>query len=84
MKSRRSVLVFPLALFSLRAVLGQQPVIIAISDPSGSPVPGAKIRVVPASDPEQKIKTDGKGQLALTLKPGGYALFGRATGFNRW
>ena len=29
------------------------------------------------------METDGKGHLALKLKPGGYPLFGRATGFTR-
>lgn len=83
MNLRSMPLVLPLAVFSIAALCAQQPVVITISDPLGAPVPGAQIRVVPAPDPEVKMDTDGKGQLALKLKPGGYALFGRAQGFRR-
>jgi len=58
------------------------PVVITMVDPSGAPVPGTKIRVIPAPDPLPKMETDSKGQLALNLRPGGYALFAGAQGFK--
>jgi hypothetical protein len=70
----------------LRVADGQQAlttkVVIVVSDPSGAPVPGTKIRVVPAPDPAPVMETDPKGQLELSLNPGGYALFARAQGFQ--
>jgi hypothetical protein len=58
------------------------PVAIAVNDPSGTGVPGATIRIVPAPDPASKLETGSKGRLTLDLKPGGYALFVRAQGFK--
>lgn len=83
MKPRSIILVLSLVLFSISVLLAQQPVVITISDPSGARIPGVQIRVVPAPDPEPKMETDSGGQLALKLKPGEYALFGRAQGFRR-
>ncbi len=40
------------------------------------------VRVIPAPDAAAKMETDAKGQLALDLKPGGYAVFARAGGFK--
>ena len=56
--------------------------VIRVTDQTGAVVPGAKIRVVPGPDPAPKMETDGKGQLALNLNSGGYALFVRSQGFK--
>jgi hypothetical protein len=59
------------------------PVNIRVTDPSGGGVPHSIIRIVPSPDPEPaKMETDEKGQLALNLRPGGYALFVSASGFK--
>jgi hypothetical protein len=59
------------------------PVSIRVTDPSGTSVPRAAIRVVPSPDTAPaKMETDEKGQLALELKTGGYALFVSAPGFK--
>ncbi len=58
-------------------------VIIRVTDPSGGGVPHSMIRIVPSPDPAPaKMETDEKGQLAVDLKPGGYALFVSASGFR--
>jgi hypothetical protein len=67
------------------SLCGQQaatsPVSIRFRDPTGAGVPHAVIRLVPSPDPAPvKMETDGKGQLAVDLKPGGYALFTSAPG----
>jgi len=58
------------------------PVTIRVTDPSGAGVPHVPVRVIPAPDAATKMETDAKGQLALDLKPGGYAVFARAAGFK--
>jgi hypothetical protein len=58
------------------------PVAITVSDPTGTRVPRAKIRVVPTPDPAPRMETDDKGSLSLNLKPGGYALFAQSQGFR--
>lgn len=58
------------------------PVVIRVTDPSGAGVLHIPVRVIPSSDAATKMETDGKGQLALDLKPGGYAVFARAAGFK--
>jgi hypothetical protein len=58
------------------------PVTILVTDPSGSGVPHAQLRVVPAPDSASKLETDEHGQLTLDLKPGGYAIFVRTAGFK--
>lgn len=56
---------------------------IRVTDPSGGGVPHSMIRIVPSPDPAPaKMETDEKGQLALNLRPGGYALFVSASGFK--
>ena len=57
------------------------PVVIRVTDQTNADVPHAQVRVVPAPDPALKMETDDKGELALALKPGGYALFVRSQGF---
>jgi hypothetical protein len=59
------------------------PVSIRVTEPTGMGVAHAVIRVVPSPDPAPaKMETDEKGQLALELKTGGYALFVSASGFK--
>jgi hypothetical protein len=71
----------PEELFAQQAVM--TPVSIHVTDPSNGPVAKAAIRLAPSPDPApQKMETDEKGQLALNLKPGGYALFILAPGFK--
>jgi hypothetical protein len=77
--------VLVLTLF-LSSVIAAQPsasvaVVIRVTDPTGNAVPWAQVRVVPAPDSASKPATDDKGQLALDLKPGGYAIFVRVPGF---
>jgi hypothetical protein len=74
-------------LFLPGALLAQQaatsPVSIRVTEPTGMGVAHAVIRIVPSPDPTPaKMETDEKGQLALELKTGGYALFVSAPGFK--
>jgi hypothetical protein len=74
-------------LFAVGVLAAQQaaisPVSIRVTEPTGIGVAHAVIRVVPSPDPAPaKMETDEKGQLALELKPGGYALFVSAPGFK--
>jgi hypothetical protein len=74
-------------LFVPGALCAQQaatsPVSIRVTDPVGSGVAHAMIRIVPSPDPAPaKMETDEKGQLAVDLKTGGYALFVSAPGFK--
>ena len=56
---------------------------VKVSDPTGTGIAHAQIRLVPAPEPAlPKLETDDKGQLSLNLKPGEYALFVGAPGFN--
>jgi hypothetical protein len=56
---------------------------IHVTEPTGMGVAHAVIRIVPSPDPAPaKMETDEKGQLALELKTGGYALFVSAPGFK--
>ncbi len=58
------------------------PVLINVTDPLGTGVTGAHVRVVPAPDHgPTKMETDREDQLSLNLKPGGYALFVSCPGF---
>jgi hypothetical protein len=57
-------------------------VVITVADPSGAGIPHASVRVIPAPDPAAKLETNDKGQLALDLKLGGYALFVQSQGFK--
>jgi hypothetical protein len=60
-----------------------QVVVIRVTDSQGAGVAGAQVRVIPAGEiMPAKTETDGKGELALQLKPGGYAVFARAAGFK--
>src|SRR5580704_1201049 len=59
------------------------PVSIRVTDLAGAAVVKVPIRIVPAPDPASgKMETDEKGQVALDLKPGGYALFVEFAGFK--
>ena len=68
------------------SMVGQQgataPVTLSVTDQTGAGIPHLQVRVVPAPDPAPKMETDEKGKLALDLKPGGYALFARSSGFK--
>ena len=64
------------------ATIGVSPVVIHVADPSGTGVPHAQVRVIPALSPGATIETDAKGELALDLKPGGHAVFVRSAGFK--
>lgn len=61
---------------------GTVSVVINVTDITGASVPGAYVRVIPAPDPSVHMETDSKGHAALSLKPGGYALFVRSQGFK--
>jgi len=59
------------------------PVSIRVTDPRGTGVAHVMMRIVPSPDPAPaKMETDEKGQLALDLKTGSYALFVSAPGFK--
>lgn len=58
------------------------PVIITVSDPTGTRVPHAKVRIVPAPEEATKTETDDNGAVKVLLKPGGYAFFAKAQGFK--
>jgi len=58
------------------------PVTIRVTDPSGTGVPHAQVRIIPAPDAAEKTETDEKGQLPVALKAGGYAIFVRLAGFK--
>jgi hypothetical protein len=59
------------------------PVSIRVTDQTGAAVAHVSMRLVPSPDPAPaKMETDEKGQLAIDLKPGGYALFTSAPGFK--
>lgn len=79
---------FSLALFSFSfSLAAQEPAAsllsIHVTDPTGSPVAHASIRLFPVPDPAPaKMETDNKGELAIYLKPGGYALFVSCAGFK--
>jgi hypothetical protein len=57
-------------------------VAIRVVDPTGSGVPRAQLRIVPAPEAASNLETDTNGQLALSLNPGGYAIFVRVPGFK--
>ncbi len=60
-------------------------VTIQVNDPSGSPIPHATVRIVPAPDTSpSKMETNAKGEFTLPLKPGGYGLFVEAQGFKSY
>ena len=68
------------------SVLAQQvattPVTIRVSDPTGTGISHAHVRLVPAPDnAPEKLETDDKGQLSIHLKAGDYAVFASAQGF---
>jgi hypothetical protein len=73
----------PLALFAQQATTA--PVIIRVSDQSGAGIAHAQIRLVPSRDPAPaELETDDRGQCAINLKAGGYALAVSAQGFKNW
>ncbi len=58
------------------------PVAILVTDPSGSGIAHAAIRIVPSPSTAPKMETDTKGSLSLSLNAGGYAVFIRCPGFK--
>jgi hypothetical protein len=71
------------------ALLAQQvattPVTIRVSDPTGTGVAHAQVRLVPASENfSSKPETDDNGRITFNLKPGDYALSVSAPGFSNW
>jgi hypothetical protein len=58
------------------------PVTIRVTEPTGSGVAHAQIRLVPSPD-KVKLETDGQGQLSIGLKAGAYALFVSVPGFKK-
>ncbi len=91
MRKKQSLRFILLAVFAAllisHALPAQQPtsspVVIQVTDPSGTRIPHALIRVVPAPDsPPAKMETNDKGELTLDLKTGGYALFVSSPGFK--
>ena len=86
MHSKRFCIALLVALlFGSLSILAQQaatsPVVIKVTDPTGAGVAHAPVRIVP-SPTSTKLETDDKGKISLALKPGGYALFVRASGFK--
>jgi hypothetical protein len=84
---KRYFIVASVALFVVGVLAAQQaatsPVSIRVTEPTGMGVAHAVIRIVPSPDPAPaKMETDEKGQLAVELKTGGYALFVSAPGFK--
>jgi len=81
-----NIVILCLALLFSATLFAEQsattPVVIAVTDPSGAPVPSAKIRIIPAPDAAPKMQKDSKGRLALDMKPGQYALFVEEQGFK--
>jgi hypothetical protein len=71
-----------LLVFGFNSLSAQQAattrVTLTVTDPTGERL---QIRVVPTPNPAPKMETDEKGKLSLDLKPGGYALFARLSGF---
>ena len=86
MRARMLTVLLCLSVFSFNSLSAQQaattPVTLTVTDPTGAGIPHLQIRVVPAPDPAPKMETDAKGKLSLDLKPGGYALFARFSGFK--
>jgi hypothetical protein len=77
-------LAFPLLLSSALAAQHIAPVAVTIrvTEPTGSGVAHALLRIVPAPEASSKLETDNRGELALELKPGGYAIFVSIPGFK--
>lgn len=70
--------------FSLLAEQTTTTVTIRVSDPTGSGIAHAQIVLVPPLDEAPaKLETDNQGRLAISLKPGGYALLVSAQGFKQ-
>jgi hypothetical protein len=57
-------------------------VTIVVVDPIGARVAHAQIGIISAPVPDAQTKTDDEGELALDLKPGGYALSVGSPGFK--
>jgi hypothetical protein len=53
-----------------------------VTEPTGSGVAHAPLRIVPAPQTSSKLETDNRGELALEFKPGGYAIFVGMPGFK--
>jgi hypothetical protein len=59
-------------------------VVIRVTDQTGSAIPNAKVQVDPPRNPvPAKMETDEKGELALEMKPGSYAVVVTCAGFLR-
>ena len=86
MRAKTLTVLICVLVFGFNSLSAQQaattPVTLIVTDPTGARVPHLQIRVVPTPDPAPKRETDEKGELSLDLKPGGYALFARLSGFK--
>jgi len=86
MRAKTLTVLICLLVFGFNPLSAQQaattPVTLTVTDPTGARIPHLQIRVVPTPDPAPKMETDEKGKLSLDLKPGGYALFARLSGFK--
>lgn len=86
MRAKTLTVLICLLVFGFNSLSAQQaattPVTLTVTDPTGARIPHLQIRVVPTPDPAPKMETDEKGKLSLDLKPGGYALFARLSGFK--
>jgi hypothetical protein len=88
MHTRHSVSLVCIFLFSALLLISQQtttaPIIIHVSDPSGSAISHTLIRLVPSPDNGSvKLETNDRGELLINLKPGGYALSVSSAGFKK-
>lgn len=83
---RLSRLTLALTLLLSSALAAQQTrtvaVTLRVTDPTGTGVPHAQLRIVPAPEGVAKLESNDNGQLDLDLKPGGYAIFVRVPGFK--
>ena len=60
-----------------------QAVVIVVKDPSGTAVPGARVRVAPVAEKApEKMETNEKGELTLQLSPGEHGLVVQSQGFK--
>lgn len=58
-------------------------VTVRVSDPTGTAVPHAQVRIAPSPD-NAKAETDDNGRLTLNLRPGAYSVTVSAPGFKVW
>ncbi|MGB9197755.1 MAG: M28 family peptidase [Terriglobales bacterium] len=61
-----------------------EPLMIAVTDPTGAMVPHALIEVSPAPANAKEMYTGPDGKFTIHLTPGTYEVFVTAAGFRRW